>query len=138
MALVCTTCDGLGMQHHHESHAHAQIFFCCIHFPFPLLLFYSGAGAAGLAAAAAVKKQTSGSASIIVLEASAHIGNSWAQRYSRLCLHTPRSTSDLPGLPWPPGTPMYPSKAQVGGQVPVGASYQCLGVAAAAVLMPAC
>lgn len=57
-----------------------------------------GAGAAGLAVAACLKRN--GVPSLIV-DRGAAVGDTWASRYERLHLHTPRVQSALPGLRMP-------------------------------------
>jgi hypothetical protein len=42
------------------------------------------------------------------------VGSAWEHHYDRLHLHTPKSTSHLPGLPFPRDFPRYPSRAQMG------------------------
>jgi cation diffusion facilitator CzcD-associated flavoprotein CzcO len=69
-----------------------------------------GAGAAGLACAAEL--QRTGHA-VTVLERAARVGESWRGRYDRLRLNTSRPFSKLLGMPYPAGTPMFPSRDQV-------------------------
>lgn len=57
-----------------------------------------GASAAGLAAAASLKQAGQ---DLEVLEAGDVVGQAWRQHYDRLHLHTPRSSSGLPGLDMP-------------------------------------
>ncbi|MEW2306736.1 NAD(P)/FAD-dependent oxidoreductase [Streptomyces sp. NPDC006655] len=57
-----------------------------------------GAGPHGLAAAALLKRFD---VPTVILERSDRVGNSWAQRYDHLRLHTTPGTSKLPGLPVP-------------------------------------
>ncbi len=66
-----------------------------------------GAGPAGLAAAAEL-----GRAGIpaVVLERSDAIGAAWRGRYDRLRLNTSRLTSSLPGLRYPRGTSLFPTR----------------------------
>ena len=66
-----------------------------------------GAGPAGLAAAAEL-----GRAGIpaVVLERSDAIGAAWRGRYDRLRLNTAACTSSLPGLRYPRGTSLFPTR----------------------------
>ncbi len=54
-----------------------------------------GAGAAGLATAASLARR---GIRPVVLDRGARVGQSWAERYDRLHLHTARVQSQLPGL----------------------------------------
>jgi indole-3-pyruvate monooxygenase len=69
-----------------------------------------GAGPAGLAVAACLKKR---GASCIILDRATEVGSSWRRHYDRLHLHSDRDRSALPHLPFPAGTPRYPSREQV-------------------------
>lgn len=69
-----------------------------------------GAGPSGLAVGACLKR--SGVRSIL-LERGESVGSSWRRHYDRLHLHTERRHSALPFIPFPPGTPRYPSRQQV-------------------------
>ncbi|MGZ4590652.1 MAG: flavin-containing monooxygenase [Actinomycetes bacterium] len=71
-----------------------------------------GASAAGLATAAQL--QGVGSAFEIV-EADDAVAAQWRRHYDRLHLHTPRTSSALPGLPMPRSWGRYPSRDQVVG-----------------------
>ena len=71
-----------------------------------------GAGPAGLAVAACLKKR---GASCIILDRAGEVGSSWRHHYDRLHLHSDRDRSALPYLPFPAGTPRYPSREQVIG-----------------------
>ncbi|CAB3793315.1 flavin-containing monooxygenase [Pararobbsia alpina] len=71
-----------------------------------------GAGPAGLAVAACLKKRD---VPFLVVDRAATIGSSWRRHYDRLHLHTDRSHSALPYLPFPKGTPRYPSREHVIG-----------------------
>lgn len=66
-----------------------------------------GAGAAGLAAAATLKRR---GYEPLVLEEDERVGETWARRYDRLCLHTVRRFSGLPYRPLPRALPKYVSK----------------------------
>ena len=69
-----------------------------------------GASAAGLAAAACLKEA---GVEAEILEATDHVGDAWRHHYRRLHLHTPKSSSSLPGLPMPRSWPRYPAREQV-------------------------
>ncbi|HEX7537830.1 MAG TPA: NAD(P)/FAD-dependent oxidoreductase [Dermatophilaceae bacterium] len=69
-----------------------------------------GASAAGLATAACLKESGQ---RFEVLEASNVVGQAWRQHYDRLHLHTPKSSSALPGLVVPSEWPRYPTRDQV-------------------------
>ena len=66
-----------------------------------------GAGPAGLATSYALSRAR---ISHVVLERGAQVGHNWANFYSSLVLHTGRHLSSLPGLPFPRGTPLFPSR----------------------------
>lgn len=70
----------------------------------------AGAGPAGLAMAVCLARA---GVSFAIIEAGASAGSSWHAHYDRLCLHTAKAHSALPGLPFPPGVPRYPTRAQV-------------------------
>jgi cation diffusion facilitator CzcD-associated flavoprotein CzcO len=69
-----------------------------------------GGSAAGLATAACLNRTGS---SFEILEATDVVGASWRQHYDRLHLHTPKSSSALPGLAMPRDWPRYPARDQV-------------------------
>ena len=69
-----------------------------------------GAGPAGLAVAACLKKR---GASCVIVDRATEVGSSWRRHYDRLHLHSDRDRSALPYLPFPAGTPRYPSREQV-------------------------
>ncbi len=69
-----------------------------------------GASAAGLAAAASLKHA---GRPYELLEATDVVGTAWRHHYDRLHLHTPRSSSALPGLDMPSSWGRYPSRDQV-------------------------
>ena len=48
-----------------------------------------------------------------ILEASDVVANAWRHHYDRLHLHTPKSSSALPGLRMPREWPRYPARGQV-------------------------
>lgn len=70
-----------------------------------------GASAAGLAVAACLKQ--AGIANLTILEKADKVGVAWRHHYDRLHLHTDKGNSNLPYLPFPAGTPRYPSRQQV-------------------------
>jgi putative flavoprotein involved in K+ transport len=49
----------------------------------------------------------------IILEAAPRVGHSWRVRWDSLTLFTPHPFNSLPGLPFPPGTGLYPTKDEV-------------------------
>lgn len=69
-----------------------------------------GAGPAGLAVSACLRAHGVPHA---VVERAAEVASSWRRHYTRLHLHTVKEYSSLPGMPWPAGTPRYPSRDQV-------------------------
>ena len=69
-----------------------------------------GASAAGLATAASLKQA---GREFEILEDTAVVGNAWRHHYDRLHLHTPKSSSVLPGLKMPDQWPRYPARDQV-------------------------
>ena len=70
----------------------------------------AGAGPAGLATAGCL---TRAGVEHVLLEQAPEIAASWRRHYDRLHLHTPKSISALPYLPYPRGTPRYPSRDDV-------------------------
>jgi hypothetical protein len=69
-----------------------------------------GAGPAGLATSACLRRQGLGH---VVLEREARMVNAWHRHYDRLHLHTTKSYSGLPMMPWPRAAPRYPAREQV-------------------------
>ena len=69
-----------------------------------------GAGPAGLATAACLKRR---GIDALVLEAGPSLASSWRNHYDRLHLHTVKQQSHMPGLPFAPELPRYPSRADV-------------------------
>lgn len=69
-----------------------------------------GAGPAGLASAACLRVR---GLPFTLAEQADVIGSSWHRAYERLHLHTARQHSALPFLPFPRGTPRYPSRQDV-------------------------
>jgi indole-3-pyruvate monooxygenase len=69
-----------------------------------------GAGPAGLATAACLRRR---GLPFVIIERAAAVGPRWHRHYERLHLHTDRRRSALPYLGFPPGTPRYPSRAQM-------------------------
>ncbi len=69
-----------------------------------------GASAAGLATAACLKRAGQ---SFEILEAADVVADPWRHHYDRLHLHTPKSSSALPGLTMPRQWQRYPDRDQV-------------------------
>ena len=69
-----------------------------------------GAGPAGLAIAASLKRR---SVPFAIIETGAGVGASWRNHYERLCLHTVKAHSALPGLAFAADVPRFPTRAQV-------------------------
>lgn len=69
-----------------------------------------GAGPAGLAVSACLRD--AGLAHTLV-ERESDVASGWRRHYTRLHLHTIKEYSALPGMPWPAGTPRYPSREAV-------------------------
>ena len=69
-----------------------------------------GAGPAGLAAAACLAQR---GMQARVIEAAPDVGASWRAHYDRLHLHTIKTWSAMPGMPFPRNTPRYPSRQQM-------------------------
>jgi cation diffusion facilitator CzcD-associated flavoprotein CzcO len=69
-----------------------------------------GASAAGLATAACMPRIGQ---PFELLEGSGVVGDAWRRHYDRLHLHTPKSSSGLPGLTMAHQWPRYPSRDQV-------------------------
>lgn len=67
-----------------------------------------GAGPAGLAASYGLARR---GVRHVVLERGEAPGQSWADYYDGLTLHTGKHLSRLPGLPLPRGTPLFPARA---------------------------
>ncbi len=63
-----------------------------------------GAGPAGLAVAGRLRQL---GIPFEILEKSDHIADAWHGHYDRLCLHTIKDLSHLPGLPFPENYPQY-------------------------------
>jgi NADPH-dependent 2,4-dienoyl-CoA reductase/sulfur reductase-like enzyme len=66
-----------------------------------------GAGPAGLATS---RELTRAGAEHCVLERGDRLGHTWANLYDSLVLHTGRHLSALPGLAFPSGTPLFPTR----------------------------
>jgi lysine/ornithine N-monooxygenase len=66
-----------------------------------------GAGPAGLATSAALSRA---GVQHLVLERGGQIGQTWADLYDSLVLHTARPLSALPGLAFPSSTPLFPTR----------------------------
>ncbi len=69
-----------------------------------------GAGPAGVASALALKDA---GLSAVVLDQADQVASSWRSRYEGLRLNTWRRFSQLPGRPYPKGTPTFPSRDQL-------------------------
>jgi indole-3-pyruvate monooxygenase len=69
-----------------------------------------GAGPAGLATSACLRRQ---GLPHVLLEREARIANAWHRHYDRLHLHTTKTHSGLPMMPWPKAAPRYPAGDQV-------------------------
>ncbi|HEX3824418.1 MAG TPA: NAD(P)/FAD-dependent oxidoreductase [Mycobacteriales bacterium] len=69
-----------------------------------------GASAAGLATAAELRRHGQRFA---LIESRDQVAGAWRRHYDRLHLHTPKSSSALPGLPMPKAWARYPSRDQV-------------------------
>lgn len=63
-----------------------------------------GAGPAGLAVAGRMRQL---GIPFEILEKSDHVADAWRRHYDRLCLHTIKDLSHLPGLPFPENYPQY-------------------------------
>jgi cation diffusion facilitator CzcD-associated flavoprotein CzcO len=66
-----------------------------------------GAGPAGLATS---RELARAGVDHVVLERGRQVGQTWADLYDSLVLHTARGLSSLPGLPFVPGTPLFPPR----------------------------
>jgi cation diffusion facilitator CzcD-associated flavoprotein CzcO len=66
-----------------------------------------GGGPAGLATSHELQRQ---GVEHLVVERGCSVGWSWSEVYESLVLHTVRRLSTLPGLPFPPGTPRFPTR----------------------------
>jgi indole-3-pyruvate monooxygenase len=69
-----------------------------------------GASASGLATAAQLQRQGQ---RFEILEAEDQVAGAWRRHYDRLHLHTPKSSSALPGLPMPKQWERYAARDQV-------------------------
>jgi hypothetical protein len=69
-----------------------------------------GAGPAGLATSACLHRE---GLAHMVLEREGQIANAWYRHYDRLHLHTTKTHSSLPMMPWPKAAPRYPARDQV-------------------------
>src|SRR5438034_11244902 len=66
-----------------------------------------GAGPAGLATSAALSRER---VQHVVLERGEQLGQTWANLYDSLVLHTAKGLSALPGLRFSRATPLFPSR----------------------------
>jgi NADPH-dependent glutamate synthase beta subunit-like oxidoreductase len=69
-----------------------------------------GAGPAGLATSACLRRE---GLAHVVLERAGKMASAWHRHYDRLHLHTTKTYSGLPMMPWPKAAPRYPSREQV-------------------------
>jgi indole-3-pyruvate monooxygenase len=69
-----------------------------------------GAGPAGLATSACLRRE---GVAHVVLEREGQIAAAWHRHYDRLHLHTTKTYSGLPLMPWPRAAPRYPAREQV-------------------------
>ncbi|MCG6183420.1 NAD(P)-binding domain-containing protein, partial [Anoxybacillus sp. LAT_26] len=69
-----------------------------------------GAGQAGLAMGYYLRQA---GLRFLIVDQCERVGDSWRQRYDTLVLFTPRSCSDLPGLPFPGERDGLPAKDDV-------------------------
>ncbi len=67
-----------------------------------------GAGPSGLASSHELARA---GVRHIVVERGPAIGNTWAQLYDGLVLHTGKHLSALPGMPFPSSTPLFPTRS---------------------------
>src|SRR5512133_3864303 len=70
-----------------------------------------GGGQAGLSVGYHLKKQ---GRSIVILDASERIGDSWRTRWDSLRLYSPAFRDGLPGMPFPAPRNAYPTKDEMG------------------------
>jgi cation diffusion facilitator CzcD-associated flavoprotein CzcO len=68
-----------------------------------------GAGPAGLAASRQLQRR---GLEHVVLEGGDAIASAWRNLYDSLTLHTGKHMSALPGMPFPPRTPLFPTRRQ--------------------------
>jgi putative flavoprotein involved in K+ transport len=71
------------------------------------MILIVGGGPAGLATAAALRRV---GLRAVVLEQAGVVAAAWRGRYDRMRLNTSRLTSRLPGLRYPPGTGLFPTR----------------------------
>jgi len=69
-----------------------------------------GAGPAGLATSACLRRE---GVSHVVVERETQIAHAWHCHYDRLHLHTTKTYSGLPLMPWPRAAPRYPAREEV-------------------------
>ena len=69
-----------------------------------------GAGPGGLATSACLRRE---GLLHVVLEREGQIASAWRRHYDRLHLHTTKTYSGLPMMPWPKAAPRYPAREQV-------------------------
>lgn len=66
-----------------------------------------GGGPAGLATS---RELARAGVAHVVLERGRSVGHTWANLYDSLVLHTGKHLSALPGMPFPAGTPLFPTR----------------------------
>jgi cation diffusion facilitator CzcD-associated flavoprotein CzcO len=76
--------------------------------PEPYQAIVVGAGPSGLASSHELARA---GVRHIVVERGPAIGNTWAQLYDGLVLHTGKHLSALPGMPFPSSTPLFPTRS---------------------------
>ncbi len=69
-----------------------------------------GAGPSGVAAAVSLRDR---GLHPLLMDRADEVGASWRGRYDRLKLNTPRDCSHLPDRPYPTGTPILPTRADI-------------------------
>ena len=69
-----------------------------------------GAGPAGLATS---RELTRAGLEHVVFERGEHAGETWANLYDSLVLHTAKGLSALPGLPFPASVPTFPRRTDL-------------------------
>jgi putative flavoprotein involved in K+ transport len=78
-----------------------------------------GGGQAGLSVGYFLKRQGH---SVVILDASERIGDSWRKRWDSLRLYSPAFRDGLPGMPFPASGTAYPTKDEMGDYLEAYAS----------------